>query len=307
MNMAKDKKNLDKNLYDMSAQSSRLVYGIGPELGDESIKVQEIITRTVRETSSKLGVKAGSHVVEYFNEVNISKIFNQILKNQKAATDKKVSADDFKKFMEDQNISGINDILANNADKQLSYNNYRAIYKHIPECAQALDTYRDNIMSPDDFTKMVFNIKYDGDPSDSVKKDVDDHLKEILLKYKIADKADRIIGESLLLGEQYVAVLSIDQDLTRIMNDPVYAKNKGQDSILTESAMRTLDESYYSRNLQESDIVLNESETALLTEIYGDSLSESTSLEAMVADIVNKNLVIGSKYEMLEERYEAEE
>ena len=116
MNMAKEK-NLDKNLSDMQAQSSRLIYGRGPELGEESTKIQEIITRTVRETSSKLGVKAGSHVVEYFNEVNISKIFNQILKNQKAATDKKVSADDFKKFMEEQNISGINDILANNADK----------------------------------------------------------------------------------------------------------------------------------------------------------------------------------------------
>jgi hypothetical protein len=205
-----------------------------------------------------------------------------------AKSNKKDTAEDFKKFMEQQNVSSINDMLANNADRLLSFSNYRQIYKHIPECAQALDTYKDNIMSPDDFTKMVFNVTFNGDPSDSKKNDIDDQLESIMRKYKIVDKADRIIGETLLLGEQYVAVLSMEEDMQRILQDPAMQnKNVGSyGTFLNESSYRTLDKEYYSYNLSESDIILTEEEKVVLNEVYGDDVL----LEDTIAKIVNTNI-----------------
>ena len=134
--MAKDSKNTEKTLDDLAAKSSTLIYGIPDSLEDESRQVQDIIVQTIRDTSSKLGVKTNGNVVGYFDEINISGIFNTIMKDRggKEGTGKKTPTD-FKEFMEKQNVSGINEILTSNADKLLTYNNYRQIYKHIPECA----------------------------------------------------------------------------------------------------------------------------------------------------------------------------
>ena len=309
--MAKDSKNTEKTLDDLASKSSTLIYGIPDSLEQESKQVQDIIVQTIRDTSSKLGVKTNGNVVGYFDEINISGIFNTIMKdrNNKDSNGKKTPTD-FKEFMEKQNVSGINEILTSNADKLLTYNNYRQIYKHIPECAQALDTYRDNIMSPDDFTKMVFNVFYDGEPSDKTKIDIDKRLELLLKKYRIADKADKIIGETLLLGEQYVAVLSINDDLGRMMSDPVYLKKGNQQfATLNEETYRALDESYYSRNIEDSDILLNEDDRSFLNEYFnlteGDT-EGGISLEDKIAQIVNENVIIGSKYELFEDRVEAE-
>lgn len=309
--MAKDSKNTEKTLDDLASKSSTLIYGIPDSLEQESKQVQEIIVQTIRDTSSKLGVKTNGNVVGYFDEINISGIFNTIMKdrNNKDGNGKKTPTD-FKEFMEKQNISGINEILTSNADKLLTYNNYRQIYKHIPECAQALDTYRDNIMSPDDFTKMIFNVFYDGEPSDKTKIDIDKRLELLLKKYRIADKADKIIGETLLLGEQYVAVLSINDDLGRMMSDPVYLKQGNQQfATLNEETYRALDETYYSRDIEDSDILLNEDDRSFLNEYFnlneGDT-EGGISLEDKIAKIVNENVIIGSKYELFEDHFEAE-
>lgn len=309
--MAKDSKNTEKTLDDLAAKSSTLIYGIPDSLEDESRQVQDIIVQTIRDTSSKLGVKTNGNVVGYFDEINISGIFNTIMKDRggKEGNGKKTPTD-FKEFMEKQNVSGINEILTSNADKLLTYNNYRQIYKHIPECAQALDTYRDNIMSPDDFTKMIFNVFYDGEPSDKTKIDIDKRLELLLKKYRIADKADKIIGETLLLGEQYVAVLSINDDLGRMMSDPVYLKNGNQQfATLNEETYRALDETYYSRDIEDSDILLNEDDRSFLNEYFnlteGDT-EGGISLEDKIAKIVNENVIIGSKYELFEDHVEAE-
>lgn len=96
----------------------------------------------------------------------------------------------------------------------------------------------------------------------------------------------------------------MEEDLQRILQDPAMQKKAPgtYGTFLNESAFRTLDETYYSHDVQASDIVLTESEKRVLTEVYG----EDTLLEDTIAKLVNENITIGSKYELLEERIEAE-
>ena len=55
--------------------------------------------------------------------------------------------------MNNQGFGSIRSMLMQETGRIVAYSNYKAIYTHIPECSQALDIYKDNIMSPDDFYK----------------------------------------------------------------------------------------------------------------------------------------------------------
>ena len=85
----------------------------------------------------------------------------------------------FKRYMMDKEVADISTILAAESTRMVSYSNYRAIYNHIPEAAQALDTFKENIMSPDDFTKLIFNITYNNDLDPKLRDRVEEQLYDI--------------------------------------------------------------------------------------------------------------------------------
>jgi hypothetical protein len=306
--------NLEDTTDKISSRSSTAIFGMGNELDDQSETVKDVIRQTMNATSEKYGNRANGKVVNYFNELNFSKAFFELSKegeNKRNPKDGKAIEKNpdkaFKKYMSEKELGDISAILSGEASRLINYNNYRAIYRHIPEAAQALDTYKDNIMSPDDFTKLIFNVVYDNDLDPKMRERVEDQLGNIMDKYEVEDLADEIIEGALLLGDQYVSVLSIEKELDYMLTDPMFARKTS----LNESDLSKMDIDRVNIELNKTDI----EKSPLLLEAFTEALNlrpeerellNEDTLTEFLADTVNKNVQIGSKKEFLLERLVAE-
>ena len=190
--MAKNK-NTDE-LEKKKKKSHIMTYGSDGTLSKEDEQTSDIISQTILATKKKLGTKISGTPINYFNELNISDAFNEMRENagekKKKTEDDRNSAANFKRYMI---MSGTDaaGLLMSDQGRLINFQNYKTIYEHISECAQALDVYKDNIMSPDDFTKMIFDVKYESDVNENVKEIIEDRLKDIIAKYDIERKFAR--------------------------------------------------------------------------------------------------------------------
>lgn len=302
---------LDKEVDALANKSSTTIYGMNMGLDNESDQVKDIIRQTMNATSSKYGNRANGQVVNYFNELNFSRAFFDLNKdNNDKKTNKEAERDPdkaFKRYMMDKEVADISAILAAESTRMVSYSNYRAIYNHIPEAAQALDTFKENIMSPDDFTKLIFNITYNNDLDPKLRDRVEEQLYDISEKYEIEDLADEIIEGSLLYGDQFVSVLSLEKELDYMLSDPMI---KGMGS-LNEEMIRKADIDKVNIELNKTDIAV----TPVLTEAFSEAFNlkeeekkalTEDQLAEYLANLVNENVIIGSKKEFLLERISAD-
>jgi hypothetical protein len=296
----------------LSNKSSTAIYGMGDDLDNESDDIKDIIRQTMNATSEKYGNRANGKVVNYFNELNFSRAFFDLVKDpsdKKSNKDAEKNPDKaFKRYMSEKEVTDISSILSAEAPRMINYANYRAIYNHIPEAAQALDTFKENIMSPDDFTKMIFNIVYENDLDPKLRDRVEEQLYDIQEKYEFETLADEIIEGSLMYGDQFVSVLSLEKELDYMLTDPII---NGKTGMLNEETVRNMDISRVNVELNSSDF----EKSKVLTEAFSEALklsskekevfNEDATVEFLV-NIVNRNVEIGSKKEFLLERLEAE-
>ena len=309
--MARDNNKKEANVDALRSKSSLVTYGVDTTLEDENDSIKNIIQQTIIDTKQKLGERTNGKPINYFNEINFGNAFSELFVDNKTAdTGKKQISDseDFKKFMEDNSNVDVNSLLMEESTRSLAFNNYRIIYKHIPECAQALNIYKDNIMSPDDYTKLIFNVHYEKAIDKELGDLVDARLDSLTEKYQLEEKADKIIGETLLLGEKYVAVLSLEDNLGAMLNDPILSKAS---TTLNESLIRQADEDLISTTILSENIDMKADEVEALNECLGisndaDKLNKKNS-EKLVAKLINENVIVGSSKELLLERFKAEE
>lgn len=302
--MAKNK-NTDE-LDALEAKSHIMTYGSDGTLAKEDEQTSDIISQTILATKKKLGTKISGTPINYFNELNISDAFNEMRENagekKKKSEDDKNNAANFKRYMTTSGTDAAG-LLMSEQGRLINFQNYKTIYEHISECAQALDVYKDNIMSPDDFTKMIFDVKYESDVNENAKEIIEDRLKDIIAKYDIERKADEIISDTLMYGENYVAVLSLENELSGMLDGDGFT-NPG--SFLNES----MDAPVNVKILNES-VQLNEETDQAFRELFADSLNEDQTItedqiREYVANTVNNNIEIGSVKEFLMERAEAD-
>jgi hypothetical protein len=299
---------LEKQARALSNKSSNAIFGMGNDLDDESEQIKDVIRQTMNATSEKYGNRANGKVVNYFNELNFTRAFFDLVKDPERSKEASKDPDKaFKKYMSSKEIADISAMLAGESTRLVQYNNYRAIYFHIPEAAQALDTMKDNIMSPDDFTKLIFNVTYENDLDSKLRERVEEQLHDIIDKYEFEDLADEIIEGSLLYGDQFVSILSIDKELDFMLSDPLMAGRTN----LNESTVGDFDPEKVDVELNTTDIdkspVLTEafSEALHLSEEEKKKMDDDVTAEFLV-NLVNENVKIGSKKEMLLERISAE-
>lgn len=305
--MAKKKDNSLKAFEDIAAKSSILTYGTDNTLKTEDATINNIISQTIIGTKEKFGIRTNGKPVNYFNELNIGNAFIEMTSSLKDKTKNKDEENPeitFKKYMSNNENVDPSSILLADQGRLINFANYKTIYNHIPECAQALDIYKDNIMSPDDFTKLIFNINYDS-PNIKVKEAIEEQLNDITVKYGIEEKADEIIGETLKLGEYFVAVPSIENELSTMLNDNSYKGGYFNKStgIINESFL-ALDKNYVVTTINSDAINLTESETDAFKSILNEDISNS-DITKYIAEVINNNVQIGSKAELLVERLQA--
>lgn len=309
-----------KILADIENKSTLGVYGVGKELGIDSDNLKDIIKQTMVATSEKYGAQTSNgKVIDYFNEINFASAFAEFKKDK---LDKQTQGDfkanpkrAFKKYMSDLDFTAVNSMMSQEAGRIIGYTNYKAIYEHIPEAAQALDTYKDNIMSPDDFTKMIFNIEYDNEIDANVKDTVEGQIQDLNEKYELEELADEIIGEALIYGDQYLAILSLEEELDVMLNDPVI-NNNGR--ALNEEMLQMFDLESIDITVNREDVEFYETNPQFLAESFtemmdntkilkeGEYLTED-SVKEWVSNLVNTNVHVGSKKELLLERISAEQ
>ena len=169
--MAKDKDNIKKNKLDIKDIKQNIdsldkinkitdlaVYGNSSM--DDNISFKDIDDK-IAAANKKLTVNTGNDILELYSTI-IANSNKSTSKNSKEHTKESKKIADNMLFNPETGLFSSNnipvaDILQSESDRIKRYSEYRIIYDNIPQLAQALDTYVDNIMSPDDFTKRVFN------------------------------------------------------------------------------------------------------------------------------------------------------
>lgn len=305
--MAKKDRINEKNLDNLRNKSSMISYGMDEQLSDDNQELQNIIQQTIKDTKAKIGERTNEKPINYFNEINFGNAFSEIFVNRdkKETKDEKFkNATEFKRYMTDNQQMDISGLLSEDSNRIVAFNNYRIIQRHIPECAQALQIYKDNIMSPDDYTKLIFNVRYDKAISEEAEDIVHQRTKNITEKYELEDKADKVITEALMLGESYYACLSLEDDLSMMLNDPA------RGGMLNEQMVRNLDSNSVSVDILSENVKIDNQELEALNEAFGfdneHQLQESQA-QQLVAQYINENVIIGSAKEMLIEKAEANE
>jgi len=126
------------------------------------------------------------------------------------------------KVIESNQIVSINELLYSERSRIILYENYKIINEMIPQLPESIQTYVDNIISPDDFSKQSLNIIYDFDETNYSSNSTDlknflsiikknfDFLKKT---YKIENKVIKYIKEALTYGDCFVAVLKLSEQI----------------------------------------------------------------------------------------------
>ena len=302
--MAK-KQDLEKKLAKSSEKSSLAIYSMDNTLSDEEISVKNIIKQTIVSTKDKYGSRARGKIIDYFNEINFGAVFSDnkidgISKKEAEANPEKV----IKKMMSANGLVDLGALLTADQSRLRDYSNYEVIFNHIPECAQALEVFKDNIMSPDDFTKLIFDIEYDDETDIAAKKKIEKDLEIIRDKYDVETQSDKIIEQALLKGDAFVSILSLENELGEILSDDI---TKGK--TLNEEMLNILDPSCVDISITPSDIHSNLELNEAVANLYGyggDNIKTSEDTDIFLANIINENIKIGSKKELLIERSLAE-
>lgn len=301
-----------KELNSAESQTSVAINGTDVVLDNENLALKEIIRQTTQRTSRKYGTKTNGKSLDYFTELSLSSVMIDSTLDPSNKKAKKLAENNpkqyFKQYMVDKQIADQTALLSGDIVKQISYKNYEAIYKHIPECATALKIYRDNILSPDDFTKRIFNYDYTASTDKDLVEKVKKNIKEMTTKYKLDEKTADIIQQALLYGDAYYAVLSLEDELMTLLKDP--SVNQG---ILQEN-IKMYDTELSSRTLDSLDISLNESEREAFSIFFNQNnitvnenkIDNKDAVSNEIAKFINEHFIIDSKLSLLQERAEYE-
>ena len=242
----------------VSKLSTSELYGTTEKFADDNYKDLSDIRNTIDSVMFRYKKSTGDDIIEFFNAVNMKHNSNVGRPSRSAKTEHvKKQLSDIESMVNNTDIYSMNELFSQESGRFQLYSSYQLIYENIPQMAQALDTYVDNIMSPDDFTKDIFNIYLDDviistteNKGENVK--IIDNCKDLIKKYKLDTQCKRIIKETLKLGDQFVAVLKMNDEISKVMLSEDY-----------KSSMEATNKS-----LTESDITLTDDEIVQLAEMF---------------------------------------
>jgi hypothetical protein len=124
-----------------------------------------------------------------------------------------------KDFLEDDsNVGFLSQLLYNEMGRIRSYHNYNLIYKLIPQMKEVVDTYVENIFSPNNFTKESLGYKINVEDQDN-EKDYRQKLEEIEKIYKLEIKIKKYVEDALKLGDCFVSVLPFGEEISNLLQE----------------------------------------------------------------------------------------
>lgn len=261
--MANNKKKNDGNFIQRNLNSFRNltkltteeVYGTDENFHDENNRDLADIRNTINSITQQYKRNTGDDIIEFFNALSFNQNTSKSKKNVENETKKQLM--DISNVIEHPEMFNITEIFSQEMSRIQLYNSYRLIYENIPQMTQALNTYVDNILSPDDFTKRIFNIAYKNVLLNATNVTVDnkeivDNCEKLIDLYDLEDLSKKILTEALTIGDCFVSVLNIGKELER--------------TILSEDGT-LLQQDTHIKQLTMDDIVLSETEIIQLSSI----------------------------------------
>ncbi len=114
------------------------------------------------------------------------------------------------------------------------YNTYTSIIKNIDYCRRALSVLTDNILSPDDITKISLDVsptsysENENDAESNVK-----HIKEIIAKLKLEQNLDMIVMNTLGLGDFFCEIANAETVVTShaMLNEWIQTETSDNDLV----------------------------------------------------------------------------
>jgi len=291
------------NNNDTKNKISIATYGVGVKLDKDSTKISDIVKQTSLEVAAKFGKRLDNKIIDSYTNLNLTNVFNVTPDGKHMPKKTTEDVDKFKELMQDNSMSAITMLTAEQG-RILNYANYKSIVDNIPEMALARETYVSNILSPDDYTKSIFTIKYKSSDQ-SEEESVNAQLKKLVTKYQIEEKTEEIVNKTITYGDCFVAVLPYDKEIAK------YIANTSANGVLNESyskepVYRMLTEDMHLTERMYYD-TLNESNTRDLfteadKEVLHEAFGKDANVEQIVMDSVNKNVHVRSFTDLLRNR-----
>lgn len=311
--MAKDKslKQLEEILKASNA-SSVAVTGLTNDIENSYGITRDSVLQTTNRISKKYttGGFGATSTIGAISQDQLAAGVLDVVKSSLTPEERKEAERDpnafLKRYMNSEKIANESEaLIMQNQNDLLDYANYDAIYKHITECAKALDIYVDNIISSDDISKRIFDIKYNTPADKDKQAEVIRNCKTLIKKYKLEKKQKEIIRNTLLHGKEFYAVLSTEDELEFMLNDPRY-----QSSMSLTEAANIFDTNLTNVNISGCDLNLTESEKDAMIEYLNLNIDKSTLTESEnqylveneVVKYFNDHFKIDSKLTLLEDR-----
>ena len=149
-----------------------------------------------------------------------------------AVASKKGSGIDLGVLEKEFNLTGIQV----EQDRIARYNEYNDIVKKIPYMKRALKVMVQNILSPDDFTKIAIQIDLSDQTVDDIKSDMlKEKVEKILKIYELEDRIFDIVYNTLKLGDYFIEIVIVDELLKKYKLIDSDQKQEGQ--MLQEDSM----------------------------------------------------------------------
>lgn len=298
---------------------TKITFGTDSGLSDDSRKLSNLTTKVTENSIKKYNSQVPDNdLFGYTQQLGFTSFFKALAteNNKLDHNVLKTKNNEFTEKMVELGSSNALLLHAGDNDRLMAYDNYDAMVRLIPICSMALDTYVANIISPDDFTKRIFNVKYNDDTKKNMLEPV---VKECIRKYDLEAKVTEIVKDSLKLGRKYIAVLQYTDEFNKMLSDTTQVKPLNE----TLNDMDMLDEAYvahvhntepkeYNFNFSKDEKLILESYLDInfnadntLTESLND-LKENNTIITELCRVLNENVKIGSSYDSLKPRFELE-
>lgn len=271
----KKKRNIKLNtdrLEEIDSLTTGRTYGIDHDLLKQADEDRLKITDTIKKINNRNSHLVSSGMIEFFTSMIYEDDFN---KNKNKNIMNEIKRDKtFEKMLSETNITELSNLFNSEKERIDLYTEYEAVINYIPQVYQALDAMADAVLSPDDYSKKVLDITYNGEENSSINdhNKIINNVNRLEDKYNIEDRLKKIIFKSLYLGDSFILVNSLKEEFDQLLTEDTNNFIKNESVILNES-----------------NLILSEEELSAFKELFIESKEEKNK------DKSNKTLVSDDK------------
>ena len=205
-----------------AAEEGAAALGLDPELqSPESEAADNTVRQIARRVSQSQNRLTGGNTLEVLARLRQDSLLSTPLADPGAS---KTGVTDggatLKNALDAVEASSLNELFLSERGRTDDYLTFQQVYDLITQASEAIQTYTDSIVSPDDFTKRDVNVFYDGrDAPEAIQTEFQDRTRALVDKYNLEDRLEEAISKSLTKGDFFMAVLNLRQELELLLTE----------------------------------------------------------------------------------------